>query len=225
MKNRNVIFSNWKKLLLPVAFGVCSAGLLTLALLPVTASVAAAADTGGYHAAPSPEALFLQPAETEPDKEMVDLADTGGAPQEGELYGTVSVSGTAVACNLYYGDSKAELHAGAGTYMGAQIPGQNGVVLIGGHTSTYFRDLESAQLGADITVLTRYGEYHYKIIDMQIVEAEHFGEAQLAEMPPETLLLYSCYPFGQALLTPYRYMIYGEYVSGPSVMASTEGGT
>lgn len=213
-------FGNWKNIVLPVVFCTCTVVVLLNIIGPVTESVSLAANAQGYTAVKDPNTLFQ---EVSANNGIVDLAQTGGMVKEGELYGTVVVSGTGVNCNLYYGDDQDQLKAGAGTYMGTQIPGQKGVTLIGAHTGTYFRDLESAQLGANITITTRYGEYHYTITDMQVVLAEEFGMDDLEGLPEESLLLYTCYPFGQLTITPYRYVVYAEYVSGPTVIDSTEG--
>lgn len=213
-------FCNWKDFVLPVAFCICTVILLFAVARPVIKTVAAAADTKGYVAVPSPDALFHSSGLNEDEEEgVVDLAAVGGMPKQGELYGTVAVYGTSLSCNLYYGDSKDELHAGAGTYMGGAIPGQSGAVLIGGHTSTYFRDLENAAEGADIAILTHYGEYHYEVTEMEVILAEEFGEEELRAAPEKSVILYCCYPFGQTATTPYRYLVYGSYVSGPAVLA------
>lgn len=218
-------FGSRKNIFLPVAFCVLSTLLLCAVVFPVSKGISQAANTIGFQAPPSPEALFVRQPEPsdEAASETVSLADYGGMPKAGDLYGKVSVAGTSVECNLYYGDGKNQLHAGAGTFIGAQIPGQGGVTLVGAHTGTYFRDLESAQIGADVTVETTYGEYHYTISNMEVVKAEEFGQAQLDEQPRESLLLYTCYPFGQVTLTPDRYMVYCTYVSGPRIVEETEG--
>ncbi len=215
-------FGNRKNFFLPVAFCVLTTLVLSAVVFPAADAIGQKADTIGFEAPPSPDALFAR--EETNQQETVSLADYGGMPKQGDLYGKVSVAGTSVECNLYYGDRKSELHAGGGTFAGAQIPGQGGVTLVGAHTGTYFRDLESAQVGADVTVETTYGEYHYVIDKMEVVKAEEFGQAQLDEQPRESLLLYTCYPFGQVSLTPERYMVYCTYVSGPRIVDETEGG-
>lgn len=214
----------WKDLVLPAASCVCAVIILCAVTLPIAHSVALAANTPGYKAAPSPNALFVREVPVEPEAETVDLADYGGMPQQGDLYGTVSISGTAVSCNLYWGDSESELHAGAGSFPGGQIPGAGGVTLVGGHTGTFFRDLESVRLGADVTVETSYGTYHYTVTDMQVILAEEFGMEQLNAAPRNCIMLYTCYPFGQLTVTPQRYMVTAEYTSGPLVTDSTGGG-
>lgn len=192
-----------------------------LMLRPIGEAVSAAANTLGFQRAPSPDASFEAAG---PSEGTVNLADFGGMPLPGDLYGTLSISGTSVSCNLYYGDSENELHAGAGTSALGGIPGQEAAALIGGHTGTYFRDLESAQLDASITIQTKYGEYVYKITQMDVVRADEFGMDELNAAPAKSVLLYTCYPFGQLSLTPYRYMILGEYVSGPVLAETTEAG-
>ncbi|WP_367926065.1 class D sortase [uncultured Ruthenibacterium sp.] len=216
LREWKTFFCNRENWILPVVFCLCTLGVLAFGGAPVMQSVAQAANVQGYKAVPSPKALFetqeLEPAET------VDLAQAGGMPQQGELYGTLNIEGTAVECNLYYGDSEAELHAGAGTYTDGSIPGQSGATLIGGHTGTFFRDLESVQLGSEVVIETRYGEYHYEVTEMEVVRADEFGMDDLQAAPDRSVLLYTCYPFGQLTLTPYRYMVCAEYVSGPKIV-------
>ena len=216
------LFGGWKALAFPAVFCLCTLLALAPVLRPPVRQLAAAAAQPSFRTVQSQQQLFVAPPAPQQQQSTVDLADSGGFPAQGDLYGSLAIAGTELACNLYYGDSQAEFHLGAGTYPGAQLPGQGGVTLIGGHTSTFFRDMENAQLGADVTVQTRYGEYHYSIVDMQVIEAESFGQQQLDEAAPDTLLLYTCYPFGSPLQTPYRYLVSAEYVSGPAVIDSSQ---
>ena len=148
------------------------------------------------------------------ERQIVSLEDYGGYPTDGENYGRLTISGTAVDCNLYYGDTESELALGAGTYRQTYVPGENGTVLIAGHTGTFFRDFESAALGADICIETRWGTYHYEIADMRVFNKNDASAYDL-DADVENVLLYTCYPFGQIELTDERYMIYGRFVSGP----------
>ena len=216
--------ANWpQRLLLAAAFGAVALLALCVSVHPILQAAALAADGTGYQAAPSPKELFCAEL-SENAPETVDIADAGGYPQQGELYGKVSIPGTSVECNLYYGDDNTQLHAGAGTFAGAQIPGEGGVTLIAGHTGSYFRGLESVKEGDDIVIQTKYGEYHYKVTEMFVMQADEFTQQNLDESPRESVLLYTCYPFGQLTVTPLRYMVRGEYVSGPKLVVSTGGG-
>lgn len=162
------------------------------------------------------EALQSSSSQIPAEREVISIRDFGGMPYVGEAYGRLTISGTKVDCDLYYGDSEAQLSKGGGTYTGAKIPGQNGTVLVAGHTGNFFRDFESAQIGADIMIETRYGTYHYEIVNMQDARAEDTTAYDLTT-PEENIILYTCYPFGQLTPTPFRYFIYGKFVSGPEI--------
>lgn len=219
---KNTIRRNRMLLLSTAGIGVLTAIVLAAVLLPIAGSVRTSVSSVSV-AAPSSEPDASVPAASESGdgaRETVDISEFGGLPYYGEAYGSLTISGTAVDCALYYGDSEVQFAGGAGTYTGACIPGEGGSILIGGHTGTYFRDFESAELGADICVETRWGTYHYEITDMQVIRYDD-PEAYDLEAAEENILLYTCYPFGQITPTEYRYMIYGSFVSGPLIEDGT----
>lgn len=192
-----------------LGFAVVVAALCAAVLLPVGGSLRAAVSPASFSAA-----SLSASASEDGGRAVVSLEDFGGYPADGENYGRLTISGTAVDCNLYYGDTEAELALGAGTYRQTCIPGEDGTVLIAGHTGTFFRDFESAALGADICIETRWGEYHYQITDMRVFDKNDTSAYDL-NADTENVLLYTCYPFGQVELTDQRYMLYGSFVSGP----------
>ena len=67
-------------------------------------------------------------------------------PVEGDVYAKITIPTADIDCNLYYGDGKSQLKKGAGTYMGAFIPGYGRTTLIAGHNHTYFTTLYEAFL-------------------------------------------------------------------------------
>ena len=219
--------SHWKKLLkkrrmlllAAAGIGVLTALVLTAVILPVAASVRTSVSSVPIAVSSSEPPVSASSQDVDDGRETVDISEYGGLPYYGEAYGSVTISGTAVDCALYYGDSEVQFACGAGTYTGACIPGEGGSILIGGHTGTYFRDFESAEIGADICVETRWGTYHYEITDMQVIRYDD-PEAYDLEAAEENILLYTCYPFGQIATTDYRYMIYGSFVSGPRIEES-----
>lgn len=202
---------NGKKLLLPVVFCAVTFALLRGITSPVASHIRLAA------AAVKSPALAVQPDLSNlPQYGALDIEDYGGWPQKGEALGSVRIEGTAVDCTLYYGDAPEQLHAGAGIWAGGHIPGQGSTVLVAGHTNTFFRDLESVQEGNDILLQTRYGEYHYRVTGMRVALHDDTSAYDL-EAAEENVILYTCYPFGQVTVTPQRYFVYGEYVSGPAI--------
>lgn len=138
-------------------------------------------------------------------------------PSVGDRVGHLTISGTVVDCDVYWGDSEAQFSLGAGIYTGSHIPGEGGTILMGAHTGTYFRDLESVTEGADITFTTDYGEYHYTVTRMAVVE-ETDTTAYDLDADTENIILYTCYPFGILTRTTQRYFVYGDLVSGPAVL-------
>ena len=168
---------------------------------------------------PSPTAPPPTPAPTpEPTPEPTPSAVTLDAqPQNDDYVGRLTIEGTAVDCEVYYGDSETQFSKGAGVSLGSCIPGEGSTVMIGAHTGTYFRDLESVAEGADITITTDYGEYHYTVARCAVVE-ETDTTAYDLDAEEENIILFTCYPFGILTRTTQRYLVYGDFVSGPSVV-------
>ncbi len=211
----NWIFS--KKTAASVAvLGVVAGAGLTAALAPIAQHIKGAA---GF----ATRTTLAEKPKTDgvPQSGEVDLQSSGGYPQAGELLGSISIAGTAVDCGIYMGDSPTELHAGAGIWAGGKIFGEQGTVLVAGHTNSFFRDLESVREGADILVQTRYGEYHYRVTGSKIAKEDDSSAYDL-EADTENIILYTCYPFGQVTVTDERYFVYGEYVSGPWVKEAAD---
>lgn len=204
-----------KNLLLPLAFSVVALAVLLLVMGPVAAQLRpAAAGSGLPEQASIPLLATPAPAEEEAPAQTVELEQY---PQAGDYLGHLTVSGTTVDCDVYYGDSETEFGKGAGTYKGAKIPGEGGTILMGAHTNTYFRDFESAQIGGDVTFVTDYGEYHYTITDMRVATDTDTTAYDL-DATQENLIMYTCYPFGTMNYTDQRYFIYCDLVSGPSIV-------
>lgn len=202
------------------------AGIGIAAVILVTA-VAALLLKGNKEEAPVPSSSEpvsqSAPAPTPtptPKPTTVDLAATGGYPEQGDKLGSISIEGTQVDCDLYYGDSTAEFDKGAGLYTGAGIPGEGRTIISGAHTNTYYRDLESVEEGDEILVTTRYGEYKYRVTGMQ-VSTDSDTTAYDLDADHENLVLYTCYPFGATQYTEQRYFVYGELVEGPVIVESS----
>ena len=207
--------SKGKGLALSLAFCVLALLLALAVLIGPGRALRQAASQPGVETAPVATALPAATATPQPPQ-TVNLADFGGYPQQGDRMGGLQISGTSVNCDLYYGDDAPELKAGAGIYPGSKIPGQGGTILVAGHTTSYFRDFESVQTGALITLTTQYGEYTYRVTNMQVA-SDTDSSAYDLDAAEENIILYTCYPFGIATPTDLRYFIYGEFVSGPSL--------
>lgn len=199
-----------KNRVLPLVFCLLSSAILLTGLTPVAASLRHGAAPVGFVPVDSVSA----PADAaEP---TCSLADFGGMPESGSALGSLSLDGTGVDCTLFYGDADEQLEQGAGLYTGSHLPGQGSLALIGGHTNSFFRGLEKAQIGGSIRLSLFYGDYVYQITDLRIVDAEDTSAYDL-NASEDQLILYTCYPFGVLYETPYRYFVYATKLSGPAL--------
>ena len=132
----------------------------------------------------------------------------------GDKLGRIWVEGTNVDCDLYLGDSETQFSRGAGCHAedGCVLPGENGTVFIGAHTGTYFSDLGSCEIGAIIHLETTWGDFAYKITDMQVILETDIDKVRWGAEEP-SCILYTCYPFGILTHTPQRYAVYADPVS------------
>ena len=102
------------------------------------------------------------------------------------------------------------LKKGVGHSSGSYFPGEGGSIIYMGHNSKkMFRRFSELQKGNEIKVTTSYGEYVYKIYDMQLIK-----ETELDKLPiqrdKEILMVYTCYPFNNVGYATQRYVVYAE---------------
>ena len=131
-------------------------------------------------------------------------------PEYGKQYGNIKIPKIEIYLPVYYGDTLEILKNGVGHSSGSYFPGEGGSIIYMGHNSKkYFRRFSELEKNDEITIKTSYGEYKYKIFDMQIVQ-----EKELEKLPiqheKEILMLYTCYPFNNIGYTTKRYVVYAE---------------
>lgn len=143
-------------------------------------------------------------------------ASTIQFPSYGDKYARVSIPGTGVDCDVYYGDGNSQFKQGAGQYIGSKLPGFGGTILIAAHKTTYFMDLKSVKAGDIIQIQTGYGAYEYTVREMKIVDPNDKSAYDLSA-DKENLILYTCYPFNMMGFSKQRYFVYADYTSGPQV--------
>lgn len=140
-------------------------------------------------------------------------------PAKGDTYGKIEIGGTSVSAPLLYGDSAKELNQGIATYAdndGSGIPGQRKTILLAGHNTTFCNGLQDVKEADIIKIETHYGVYEYRITEMHVAKATDTSTYDFSRTQ-ENLILYTCYPFDEFGLTPYRYFVYAEPVSGPAI--------
>ncbi len=131
-------------------------------------------------------------------------------PEYGTQYATIEIPKIDVNLPVYFGDTLEILKKGVGHSSGSYFPGEGGSIIYMGHNSTkMFRRFSELQIGNEITVKTSYGEYKYKIYDMQLI-----NETETEKLPiqkeKEILMVYTCYPFNNIGYATQRYVVYAE---------------
>ena len=134
-------------------------------------------------------------------------------PEYGTQYATIEIPKIDVKLPVYYGDTLEILKKGVGHSSGSYFPGEGGSIIYMGHNSkNVFRRFSELQIGNEIKVTTTYGEYNYKIYDMQLI-----NETETDKLPiqneKEILMIYTCYPFNNIGYATQRYVVYAELVN------------
>ena len=133
-------------------------------------------------------------------------------PEYGTQYATIQIPKINVDLPVYFGDTLEILKKGVGHSSGSYFPGEGGSIIYMGHNSkNVFRRFSELQKNDTITVKTNYGEYTYKIYDMQYVN-ENETEKLPIQTEKEILMVYTCYPFNNIGYTTQRYVVYAELV-------------
>ena len=131
-------------------------------------------------------------------------------PEYGTKYATIEIPKIDVNLPVYFGDTLEILKNGVGHSSGSYFPGEGGSIIYMGHNSkNVFRRFSELQKGNEIKVTTNYGEYTYKIYDMQLIK-----ETEVEKLPiqkqKEILMVYTCYPFNNIGYATQRYVVYAE---------------
>lgn len=131
-------------------------------------------------------------------------------PEYGTQYATIEIPKIDVNLPVYFGDTLEILKKGVGHSSGSYFPGEGGSIIYMGHNSkNMFRRFSELQIENEITIKTNYGQYKYKIYDMQLIK-----ETELEKLPiqkeKEILMVYTCYPFNNIGYTTQRYVVYAE---------------
>lgn len=131
-------------------------------------------------------------------------------PEYGTQYATIEIDKIDVNLPVYFGDTLEILKKGVGHSSGSYFPGEGGSIIYMGHNSkNMFRRFSELQKGNEIKVTTSYGEYTYKIYDMQLIKETETDKLPI-QRDKEILMIYTCYPFNNVGYATQRYVVYAE---------------
>lgn len=151
-------------------------------------------------------------AKAEPDKTTISEENKTlkNYPEYGTQYGTIEIDKIDVNLPIYFGDTLEILKKGVGHSSGSYFPGEGGSIIYMGHNSKkMFRRFSELQIGNEIKVKTSYGEYTYKIYDMQLIKETETDKLPI-QKDKEILMIYTCYPFNNVGYATQRYVVYAE---------------
>ena len=133
-------------------------------------------------------------------------------PEYGTQYATIEIPRIDANLPVYFGDTLEILKKGVGHSSGSYFPGEGGSILYMGHNSKkVFRRFSELQIGDEIKVTTTYGEYNYKIYDMQLIKETEIDKLPI-QKDKEILMVYTCYPFNNVGYATQRYVVYAERI-------------
>lgn len=204
---------------MPLFFSFIGIGIVYIAAYPLIRTVTSAASLFILDKEPTFEetgTIIETPVNIEEnDSDTVNLSDIT-LPNSHDVIGSISCERIGLLCDFYYGDDSYCLNRGAGMYRGSQIPGRGKPTLVAGHSNTVFNVFQDIQVDDEIIIDMYYGEFHYKVTDIQIYQKDNciFD----LEKNEEQLMMYTCYPIG--ILTPvdHRLFVYAEKISGPTIV-------
>ena len=145
--------------------------------------------------------------------ESTDKSIIKNYPEYGTQYATIEIDKIDVNLPVYYGDTLEILKKGVGHSSGSYFPGEGGSIIYMGHNSkSMFRRFSELKIGDEITVNATYGEFKYKIYDMQLIKETETDKLPI-QKEKEILMVYTCYPFNNIGYATQRYVIYAELES------------
>ena len=138
-------------------------------------------------------------------------------PVYNQQYAEIRSTALQIEAPVFWGDGDLILRSGVGTYMASSLPGYGTSIVMSAHNTTYFKGLENAKQGDEITVTTTYGSYVYKVSSTKVLKADDSSAIDYFS-DEEQLVLYTCYPFEPlAGVSDQRLFVYCDKIAGPAV--------
>jgi sortase A len=124
----------------------------------------------------------------------------------GQAIGRIEIPRMGVNMILVNGTDESTLKKGPGRYLGDFMPGQNRLVYVAGHRTTYlapFSHIDALRKGDEVTIVMPYATFVYRVTGYRIVVATDL--AVLRSPNHELLELQACHP---RFFATHRYIAY-----------------
>ena len=127
---------------------------------------------------------------------------------QGDAIGRIRIPRLGLDMVLVNGTDHDTLRKGPGRYLRSFMPGENRLVYIAGHRTTYlapFSHIDDLSKGDTVTIQVPYGTFTYRISEHRIVSA---NDVSVLRSPRhERLILQACHP---RFFATNRYLQYGQ---------------
>ena len=133
-----------------------------------------------------------------------------GEVDRGDAIGRIRIPRIGLNMVLVNGTDHDTLKRGPGRYLGSYMPGENRLVYVAGHRTTYlapFSHIDDVRKGDTVTLEVPYGTFVYRISGHRVVSADDVGV--LRSPRHERLILQACHP---RFFATHRYLQYGQLV-------------
>ena len=130
--------------------------------------------------------------------------------RRGEAIGRIVVPRIGLNMILVDGTDHDSLTKGPGRDLETFMPGQNRLVYVAGHRTTYlapFSHIDDIRKGDRITIKVPYGTFVYRVSGQRIVPANDLSV--LRSPPHELLILQACHP---RFFATHRYLVYAQLI-------------
>jgi sortase A len=153
---------------------------------------------------------YQQHAKAQMDRELAAPHSAKVAPlARGELIGRVDIPRLKLSAAVAEGDDDKTLRKAIGHLPETPLPWhRRGNVAIAAHRDGLFRRLEHVRVNDEIRVVTRFGEYYYRVKRTRIVDPDDTWV--IAHTPTPTITLITCYPFSFVGNAPQRFIVQAE---------------
>lgn len=129
-------------------------------------------------------------------------------PSYGVNYGTVKVPSVGIENNVYFGDMTTILSLGIGHTTWSDMPTEGGVTVYSGHNrENMLGGLKDIAKNDEIIIETSYATCTYKVYKTEILKDYETDKLKKIN-DKETLIIYTCHPFGSYVYTNKRFVVY-----------------
>lgn len=128
----------------------------------------------------------------------------------GDAWGRIRIPRLGLDMVLVNGTDHETLKRGPGRYLGSFVPGENRLVYVAGHRTTYlapFSHIDDLRKGDKLTIEVPYGTFTYRISLHRIVTASQVSV--LRSPRHERLILQACHP---RFFATHRYLQFGQLI-------------